>query len=147
MRILSNSVKFCAGRPILPAYKFSATVAVTYSTYRLGHGLPTIFWRLKICLPTFRPMSIVAKRLGGSRYHLVRRYASAQATLGTHLPHAKGHSAPPTFRPTALTRIFASPHFTRNPYCRRGSVRRAALVAILPDNYHPSNLHCVNLNL
>jgi len=28
-----------------------------------------------------RPMSIVAKRLDGSRRHLVRRYASAQATL------------------------------------------------------------------
>jgi len=31
--------------------------------------------------PTFRPMSIVAKRLDGSGYHLVRRQASAQATL------------------------------------------------------------------
>jgi len=28
----------------------------------------------------FRPMSVVAKRLDGSRYHLVRRQASAQAT-------------------------------------------------------------------
>ena len=32
-------------------------------------------------LPNFWPMSIVAKRLDGSRCHLVRRYASAQATL------------------------------------------------------------------
>jgi len=31
--------------------------------------------------PNFRPMSIVAKRLHGSRCHLVWRYASAQATL------------------------------------------------------------------
>ena len=31
--------------------------------------------------PTFRPMSILAKRLDGSRYHLVRRYTSTQATL------------------------------------------------------------------
>ena len=31
--------------------------------------------------PNFRPTSIVAKRLGGSRCHLVRRYASAYATL------------------------------------------------------------------
>jgi len=29
----------------------------------------------------FRPMSTVAKRLDGSKCHLVRRYASAQATL------------------------------------------------------------------
>ena len=31
--------------------------------------------------PNFPPMSIVAKRLDGSRCHLVRRWASAQATL------------------------------------------------------------------
>ena len=31
--------------------------------------------------PTFRPMSVVTKRLDGSRCHLVRRKTSAQATL------------------------------------------------------------------
>jgi len=31
--------------------------------------------------PTFRPMSIVVKRLDESRCHLVRRQASAEATL------------------------------------------------------------------
>jgi len=31
--------------------------------------------------PNFCPVSIVAKRLDGSRCHLVQRYASAQATL------------------------------------------------------------------
>jgi len=31
--------------------------------------------------PNFRPMSVVVKLLGGSRCHLVRRYASVQATL------------------------------------------------------------------
>ena len=43
--------------------------------------------------PTFRPMSIVVKRLDVSGYHLVRRYASAQATLcymRTQPPHGKG---------------------------------------------------------
>jgi len=30
--------------------------------------------------PNFRPMSIVAKRLDGSRWHLAWRYTSAQAT-------------------------------------------------------------------
>jgi len=35
MRILSNSAKF-AGRPVFPAYNFSATKATTYSTYRSG---------------------------------------------------------------------------------------------------------------
>jgi len=32
-------------------------------------------------LPNFRPMSIVAKLLDGSRWHLAWRWASAQATL------------------------------------------------------------------
>jgi len=33
-------------------------------------------------LPNFRPMSIVAKRLDGSRSHLAWRWALVQATLG-----------------------------------------------------------------
>ena len=44
-------------------------------------------------------MSVVAKQLDGSRCHLVRMYASAQATLcymGTHLTLAKG-TQPPIF--------------------------------------------------
>jgi len=43
-------------------------------------------------LPNFRPTSIVAKRLHGSRWHLVRRQASAYATLcsmRTQLPPEK----------------------------------------------------------
>jgi len=36
MRILSNSAKFSAGQPLLPAYNFTATMASTHSTYRLG---------------------------------------------------------------------------------------------------------------
>jgi len=31
--------------------------------------------------PNFRSMSVVVERLDGSRYHLVRRWASAQTTL------------------------------------------------------------------
>jgi len=48
---------------------------------------------------SFWPMSIVTKRLGGPKRHLVGRKASAQATLcymGIQLPQ-KGHS--PQFRP------------------------------------------------
>ena len=51
---------------------------------------------------TCRPM-FVAKRLGGSRCHLVRRWASAQATLcytGTQIPQ-KGGTAP-NFRPMSI---------------------------------------------
>jgi len=75
----------------------------------------------------------MAKRLDGSGYHLVRSYASAQATLcvsdGDHLPTERGTAAP-TFRPTALAHIPASPRFTHNPFCQLRSARRAALVAI-----------------
>ena len=35
-RILSDSAKFSAGWPLLPAYNFSATMASTCSTYRFG---------------------------------------------------------------------------------------------------------------
>ena len=51
--------------------------------------------------PNFRPISVVAKRLGGLRCLLVCRQASAQATLcsmGTQLPQKKG---------TALTQFLA----------------------------------------
>ena len=36
LRILPNSAKFSTGRPLLPAYNFSATMASAFSTYRLG---------------------------------------------------------------------------------------------------------------
>ena len=44
-----------------------------------------------------------------------------------------------TFLLTALTRILAGRHLYRSPYCRVGSARRAPLVAVLPDNCHPSS--------
>jgi len=46
MRILSNSAKFFARWPLLPAYNFSATMATTYSTWLTSFGdcgLPEIF--------------------------------------------------------------------------------------------------------
>ena len=44
--------------------------------------------------PSFWPMFVVAKRLDGSRCHLVRRKASAQAVLlhGDQLPSQKGNN-------------------------------------------------------
>jgi len=36
MRILSNSAKYSAARPLIPAYNFTATMASSYNTYRLG---------------------------------------------------------------------------------------------------------------
>jgi len=56
--------------------------------------------------PNFRSVFIVAKRLDGSRCHLARRWASAQATLclmGTQPPSHKGGGAPcPIFGPFLL---------------------------------------------
>ena len=53
--------------------------------------------------PNFRPMSFVAKRLDGLRWHLAWRLASAQATLcsmGTKLPpEQRAHPLPPSFWP------------------------------------------------
>jgi len=45
---------------------------------------------------TFLPMSIVAKRLDGSRCHLVQRQASPRplCQMGTHPPPKKGYSSP-----------------------------------------------------
>jgi len=36
MHILFSSTKFSAGRPLLPSYNFSATMASIYSIYGLG---------------------------------------------------------------------------------------------------------------
>jgi len=58
-------------------------------------------------VPTFRPMSVVAKRLDGSRCHAL----GTEAGLGTgHIvldgdsvsPSRKGHNSPSTFRPMSI---------------------------------------------
>jgi len=57
-------------------------------------------------LPNFRPMSIAAKRLDGSRRHLAQRWALFQATLckiGTQLPPQKRERSPlPNFRTISI---------------------------------------------
>jgi len=58
---------------------------------------------------------------------------------GYPLPPTERAQQPPTFRPTALAGIPAGPHFAHSPDSRLRSERRAALVAILPDNCHPSS--------
>jgi len=59
--------------------------------------------------PSFRPMSIVAKRVDGSRRHLVRTYILARATLleGRQLLPAKGAQHPPPFRPMSIVAMVA----------------------------------------
>jgi len=53
MRFLSNSAKFSAGRPLLPGYNFSATMATTYSTYRLGAVASLKFLAIENMTPHF----------------------------------------------------------------------------------------------
>ena len=65
MRILSNSAKFSAGRPLLLTYNFAARMPTTYSTYRLAAVACLKFLAIENMSPTFRPMSIIAKRLDG----------------------------------------------------------------------------------
>ena len=53
-------------------------------------------------------------------------------------PPRKGAQQPPLFGPLLWP---AGPHFIHNPYCRIGSARWVAVVAILPDNCHPSSFY------
>jgi len=73
--------------------------------------------------PQFRPMFVVAKRLNGSRCHLVRRYASAQAALlhGEPAPPPNRGTAP-NFRPMSIvtkrrpSQLLLSTCFTYTPF-------------------------------
>ena len=143
MRILSNSTKFSASRPLLPTYNYPATMATTYSTHHLGAVVSKIFGDWKYASPLFGPcllwpngwMDQNTTRYGGTprpRPHCVTWDPAPPSTQ-------TATAAPPRFGP--LAPIPAGPHFAHNLYCRLGSARRAALVAVLPDNCHPSSLH------
>ena len=61
----------------------------------------------------FLPMSVVAKRLDGSRCHLVRRQASAQSTLcsmGTKPPKGAQH-------PLFSAHVYCGPTVAKLSYC------------------------------
>jgi len=119
----------CVFCPIAPGYNFSATMASTYSTRRLGLVTYLKFLATENMPPYFSAHVYYGQTTEWIRRHFVR--------WGRSSSHAKGHSRPPTFRPTALARIPAGPHFTHSRYCRLGNARPVALVAILPDNCHP----------
>jgi len=63
MCILSNSTKFSAVQPLLLAYNFSATMASTYSTHRLGAVASLNFFAIENMPPHFSAISIVDKWL------------------------------------------------------------------------------------
>jgi len=143
IRILCNSAKFSAGRPLLSAYNFSATVATTYSTYLFGAVASVKFLAIESMPPLFSAHVCCGQTGGwvkippGTELHLGPGDIILDGDPAP--PPHKGAQQSPTFRPTALARIPASPHFSHNPYCRQGSARRAAVVALLPDNCQPSS--------
>ena len=103
---------------------------------------PSCFWRLKICLPLFGlcllwPNGWVDQ--DATWYGVTPRPRRHCVWWGpSSLLHTqRGTAVPSTFWPTYLVRIPAGPHFTHNPHCRLGSMRRASLVAILSDNCQP----------
>jgi len=117
----------------------------------IGWGLwpPWNFWRLKIYLPTFRPMSIMAKRLDPidqdtTCYGGMHPPGDIALDGDPASPSTQRGTAAHTFRPIALVRIPACPYFPHNSYCQLDNARRAAIVAILPDNCHPSS--CVDMS-
>ena len=89
---------------------------------------------------SFRPMSVVAKRLDGSRCHLVRRSASAQAILcymATQLP-LQLRGIAPNFRPMPIVakRLDGS----RCHLVRRQASARSTLCFRWGPSSHPPSL-------
>jgi len=126
MRILPNSAKFSAGRPLLSAYNFSATLATTYSTYHLGAVASLKFVAIGNMTLHFSSHVYCGQTAGWTWY---RRYTSCTKLYASPRRHCvivlDGDPAPPsrkwtqqppppTFRPTALARIPAGPHFAHN---------------------------------
>jgi len=108
LRILSNIGKFSAGRPLLPAYNFSATMATTYSIYRLGAVASlNFFGDWKYASPLFSPCLLWPNGwvdqdttwYGGMprpRRHCVRWVvgpSSPSTQSGTAVPHFSAHGS------------------------------------------------------
>ena len=127
---------------LLLAYNFSATMATTYSTYRLGAMAFLKFLAIENMPPHFSAHVYYGQMAGRIRIPLDTEVCLGLDVIvlgGDPPPPTERTQQPPTFRPPALAGIPAGPHFAHNPYCGLGSARRAALVTILPDNCHPSS--------
>jgi len=127
MSMLSNSAKFSASRPILPAYNFSATMATTYRNYRLGAVASLKFLAIENMPPYFSAHAYYGQTAGWIRIPLGTEVclSPGDIVLDRDSPPMERGTAAPTFYPTALARIPAGPHFTHNPFCR--------LAAVLPE--------------
>ena len=121
--------------PLLPAYNFSATMATTYSTYRLRAVASIKFLAIENMPPHF-----LAHVYYGQTAAWIRIPLSTEVGLSPGdtvldgdppAPYGKGHSSPCNSRSTALASIPVGPHYTHNPYCRLGSAWWVALAAVL----------------
>jgi len=104
MRILSISAKFSAGRPLLPAYNFSATIVTTYSTYSLRAVARLKFLAIENMTPHFSAHICYGKMAGwimvplGMEVRLGQGDSVLDGDPARPL-HAKGHSS---LHPTTL---------------------------------------------
>jgi len=132
--ILSNSEKFSASQPLLPAYDFSATIVTTYSTYRLAAVVSLKCLAIENMPPHFSAHDCYGQTAGWIRIPLGMEVCLGSGDIvlygDPYLPTERD-TADHHFSATALARIPADPHFTHNPYCRIGSAQRAALVYLL----------------
>jgi len=112
-------------------------MAVLNNSYRLGVVASLKFLAIENMPPHFSTHVCYGQTAGWIRIPLgmeVRLGPDHTITWDPAPRSTQTATAAPTFWP-------AGPHFTHNLYCRLGNAWRAALVAILPDNCHPSSLH------
>jgi len=145
VKVLSNSAKFSAGQPVLSAHNFSATMAITHGTYCLGDLASLKFLAFENMPPHFSASVYYGQMTGW-----IKIPPGMEVGLGPGgimldgdpaPPSRKGAQQPPHFWPTALACVLTGLHFTHNPCCQLGIAQREAVMAILPDNCHPSSLY------
>jgi len=97
-----------------------------------GDPAPLLPPKIRGTAPTFRPMSIVAKRLDGLRCHLVRRPRRHCVRRGTSPPPKKGHPL----------KTGTAPHFSAHVYCGQivDHLRYSSALVILTWNH--AKLEC-----
>jgi len=149
------ALNFMLVGPLLPAHDFSATMASTYSLIVWDCVLPTIFgdWKypLNYCSVAYcrqmvkcgpaemracRCTDVNRQMVGFSRITRVSRVSRVRVRIIVIVRFRVRFSFSDAKK---QPRIPAGQHFTHNQYCRPDNARRAALVAMLPDNCHPSS--------
>jgi len=95
-------------------------MATTYSTHRFEAAASLKFLVIENMHPHFPAHVCYGQTAGWIGIPLGAEICLVPGDIVLHgdpSPQGKGHSSPPTFRPTVLARISAGPHFTHNPFC------------------------------